>query len=102
MASGEATADDHVYPPKVTVSGTDVRPKEAVLVILALLVLVMSLCLFFKVEISTNVANLTNDLRLYLRLESRTKFLYNWRKRVSRLLSSLCDSTAGIYNCKVI
>ena len=36
------------YPPKVNVSGTDVRPKEVVLVVLALLVLVLSLCLFFK------------------------------------------------------
>ena len=36
------------YPPKVNVSGTDVRPKEVVLVVLALLVLVLSLSLFFK------------------------------------------------------
>jgi hypothetical protein len=45
------TEDDPMsggYPPKVTVSGTDVRPKEVVLVVLALLVLVLSLCLFFK------------------------------------------------------
>jgi hypothetical protein len=44
------------YPPKINVSGTDVRPKEVVLVVLALLVLVLSLCLFFKkVFVSTSI-----------------------------------------------
>ena len=47
-SSGDLLEEDPVYPPKVTVSGTDVRPKEVVLVVLALLVLVLSLCLFFK------------------------------------------------------
>ena len=38
------------FPPKynVTVSGTDIRTKEVVLVSMALLLLVFSLCLFFK------------------------------------------------------
>ena len=36
------------YPPKVTTSGTDIRTKEVVLVSMALLLLVFSLCLFFK------------------------------------------------------
>ena len=38
----------HHFPPKVTVSGTDIRAKEVVLVSMALLLLVCSLCLFFK------------------------------------------------------
>ena len=36
------------FPPKVTVSGTDVRVKEVVLVSMALCLLVCSMCLFFK------------------------------------------------------
>ena len=36
------------FPPKVTVSGTDVRVKEVVLVMMALCLLVCSMCLFFK------------------------------------------------------
>ena len=36
------------FPPQVTVSGTDIRAKEVVLVSMALLLLVCSLCLFFK------------------------------------------------------
>ena len=36
------------FPPKVTVSGTDIRAKEAILVLMALCLLVCSMCLFFK------------------------------------------------------
>ena len=36
------------YPPKVTVSGTDIRAKEVILVLMALCLLVCSICLFFK------------------------------------------------------
>ncbi len=35
-------------PPKVTVSGTDIRAKEVVLVSMALCLLICSICLFFK------------------------------------------------------
>jgi hypothetical protein len=36
------------YPPKVTVSGTDIRVKELVLIAMALCLLICSVCLFFK------------------------------------------------------
>ena len=36
------------FPPKITISGAEIRPKEAVLVSLALALLVFSICLFFK------------------------------------------------------
>ena len=36
------------FPPKVTVSGTDIRAKEVILVLMALCLLVCSICLFFK------------------------------------------------------
>lgn len=36
------------YPPKVTISGTDIRAKEVILVFMALSLLVCSVCLFFK------------------------------------------------------
>ena len=35
-------------PPKITVSGTDIRAKEVVLVSMALCLLLCSICLFFK------------------------------------------------------
>ena len=36
------------FTPQITMSGTEIRPKEAVLVMLALALLVFSICLFFK------------------------------------------------------
>ena len=36
------------FPPKITISGAEIRPKEAILVSLALALLVFSICLFFK------------------------------------------------------
>ena len=46
--SHESVMSTTQYPPKVTTSGTDIRTKEVVLVSMALLLLVFSLCLFFK------------------------------------------------------
>ena len=36
------------FPPNVTVSGTDIRAKEVILVMMALCLLICSVCLFFK------------------------------------------------------
>ena len=36
------------YPPKITISGTDIRAKEVILVLMALCLLICSICLFFK------------------------------------------------------
>lgn len=36
------------FPPKINVSGTDIRAKEVILVLMALTLLICSICLFFK------------------------------------------------------
>ena len=42
------SSSELIYPPKVTVSGTDIRAKEVILVTMALCLLICSVCLFFK------------------------------------------------------